>query len=50
MGRDIYKELKQNLFVVIVDVIVAYIRKLAFLSNRKHMVTANYNTVFSFYL
>ena len=32
------------------DVSVAYIRKLAFLGNREHMVTANYNTVFCSYL
>ena len=32
------------------DVGVAYIRKLAFLSNREHMVTANYNTVYCSYL
>ena len=30
----------------IVDVGVAYIRKLAFLSNREHMVTAKYSPVF----
>ena len=34
----------------IVDVRVAYIRKLDFLSNRYHMVTANYNIVFCSYL
>ena len=34
----------------IVDVRVAHIRKLAFQANRQHIVTANYNTVFCFYL
>ena len=34
----------------IVDVRVADIRKLDFLSNRQHMVTANYNTVLYSYL
>ena len=34
----------------IVDVRVAYIRKLAFLGDRDHIVTANYNTVFCSYL
>ena len=32
--------------VLIVDVRVAYIRKLAFLADRDHIVTANYNTVY----
>ena len=39
-----------NIIYAIGDVRVAYIRKLAFLSNRKHMVTAKYNTVVCSYL
>ena len=35
---------------LIVDVRVAYIRKLDFLIKREHLVTANYNTVLCSYL
>ena len=37
-------------FMSIVDVRVAYIRNLAFLGDRDHIVTANDNTVYCSYL
>ena len=39
-----------SIIMIIVDVRVAYIRKLAILGDRDHIVTANYNTVFCSYL
>ena len=38
------------MYVIVVDVRVAYIRKLAFPGDRDHIVTTNHNTVFCSYL
>ena len=50
----VFKEDLSTMFMVIpfliVDVRVAYIKKLAFLGDRDHLVTANFNRVYCSYL
>ena len=48
--RGIKYPISETYSLSIVDVRVAYIRMIDFLSDRGHIVTANYNTVFCSYL
>ena len=53
MLRDLKNSNKhfiEQISLLLVDVGVAYIRKLAFLGDGDHIVTANYNTVYCSYL